>query len=124
MIKRLLKKLLMPLLKEHFSAPGQVALTFDDGPDPEVTPRILDALAQADAHATFFVIGNKAAQYPDILERMRQEGHEIGNHSWNHPELGDLSYRELKREFEQTDAVIGNGMRSVAVPSSSMLRPI
>lgn len=62
----------------------RVALTFDDGPDPEVTPRVLDVLARHHARATFFVIGRSLAAHPEIGRRMAAEGHVIGNHSWGH----------------------------------------
>jgi peptidoglycan/xylan/chitin deacetylase (PgdA/CDA1 family) len=65
----------------------RVALTFDDGPDPEVTPTILDALESAGARATFFVIGRHLAQHRDIARRALREGHELGNHSWMHSHL-------------------------------------
>jgi peptidoglycan-N-acetylglucosamine deacetylase len=65
--------------------PGTVALTFDDGPDPRWTPRILDILRAYGAHATFFVIGSEAVKHPGLLARIRAEGHEIGNHTYTHP---------------------------------------
>jgi len=61
-----------------------VALTFDDGPDPRWTPRILEMLRQYHARATFFVIGSQAAQHPDLLRRMHAEGHEVANHTYTH----------------------------------------
>lgn len=61
-----------------------VALTFDDGPDPKVTPRVLDALKKYGAKATFFVLGPAAKRHPQLLQRMVLEGHCIGNHSWTH----------------------------------------
>jgi peptidoglycan-N-acetylglucosamine deacetylase len=69
---------------------GYVRLTFDDGPDPTATPEVLDALAAWDATATFFVVGSRAAAYPGLLRRVRDEGHAIGNHSWSHPDLTTL----------------------------------
>lgn len=63
---------------------NMVALTFDDGPDPEYTPVILDALAKQDAKATFFLVGKKAAAHPDLVRRILAEGHEIGNHTLHH----------------------------------------
>jgi peptidoglycan/xylan/chitin deacetylase (PgdA/CDA1 family) len=60
------------------------ALTFDDGPDPVYTPRVLDALARHQAKATFFLVGRRARQHPDLLARIRAEGHEIGNHTETH----------------------------------------
>ncbi len=62
-----------------------IALTFDDGPDPEDTPKILDLLKQYHAHATFFVVGNKVVRNPDILKREAAEGHELANHTYSHP---------------------------------------
>ena len=61
-----------------------LALTFDDGPDPEWTPRVLDRLAAAGVHATFFLIGERATRAPALVRRMIAEGHEVGNHSWSH----------------------------------------
>ena len=68
-----------------------VYLTFDDGPDPEVTPAILRILHQAGIRATFFIVGTQAEKYPDIVRQIRRDGHAIGNHSYNH------IYRELYR---------------------------
>lgn len=65
----------------------QVALTFDDGPDPEITPAVLDLLAEHGARATFFVIGRYLEKHRALGERMLREGHEIGNHSWQHSRL-------------------------------------
>lgn len=62
------------------------SLTFDDGPHPEITPRLLDALAAHGHRATFFVIGERARQHPDLVRRAVAEGHEVGNHSWTHSE--------------------------------------
>jgi peptidoglycan/xylan/chitin deacetylase (PgdA/CDA1 family) len=76
--------ILSPTLVRGRTDRPQVALTFDDGPDPEVTPAVLDLLAQHDARATFFVIGRHLEQHRVLGERMIREGHEIGNHSWQH----------------------------------------
>jgi peptidoglycan/xylan/chitin deacetylase (PgdA/CDA1 family) len=65
----------------------QVSLTFDDGPDPEITPRLLDMLAEHEARATFFVIGRQLEKSLALGERMLKEGHELGNHSWQHSRL-------------------------------------
>ncbi len=64
-----------------------IALTFDDGPDPVSTPRLLDVLREKDVKATFFVIGKRAERYPEIVRRARDEGHLIGNHTWSHRSL-------------------------------------
>lgn len=63
---------------------GQVALTFDDGPDPEVTPAVLKILHERGVTATFFPIGRKAAAHPSLIERIAESGHSLGNHSWSH----------------------------------------
>lgn len=76
--------ILYPTLVRGRTDQPQVALTFDDGPDPEVTPAVLDLLAKYDARATFFVIGRHLEKHRALGERMLGEGHEIGNHSWQH----------------------------------------
>jgi peptidoglycan/xylan/chitin deacetylase (PgdA/CDA1 family) len=65
----------------------RLALTFDDGPDPVWTPRLLDALGAAGVRGTFFLIGERAARAPELVRRMAAEGHEVGNHSWSHRSL-------------------------------------
>lgn len=62
-----------------------VALTFDDGPDPVYTPQVLDVLARHGAVSTFFLVGSKAVQHHDLVQRMVAEGHGVGSHSWSHP---------------------------------------
>ncbi|HET6655845.1 MAG TPA: polysaccharide deacetylase family protein [Gammaproteobacteria bacterium] len=95
----------------------RVALTFDDGPDPDVTPQVLDALAAAGAHATFFVIGRKLAAQPDIGRRIVAEGHALDNHSWRHSRLQNF-YRP-RRHREEIDrcheaiAALGRGDRPI-----------
>ena len=61
-------------------AQGQIALTFDDGADPQITPKVLDLLKQRGAKATFLIIGSKAKAHPEFVQRIVQEGHELGNH--------------------------------------------
>lgn len=79
--------LLYPTLVRGRTDRPQVSLTFDDGPDPEITPRLLDMLAEQQARATFFVIGRQLEKSRAIGERMLKEGHELGNHSWQHSRL-------------------------------------
>ncbi len=83
-----------------------VALTFDDGPHPQLTPKLLDILKAHNAKATFFVIGRNAAEYPDIMKRIVAEGHEVGNHSWSHPALPRLSRARLDDEISRTTKII------------------
>ena len=89
----------------HVDGP-YIALTFDDGPNATLTPKLLDLLAARHLKATFFVIGQNAADHPDILRRAVREGHEIGNHSWSHPNLGKMSNEAVRRELQKTDDII------------------
>lgn len=83
-----------------------MALTFDDGPDPESTPALLEVLAAAGARATFFVVGASAARHPELIARIRAEGHEIGNHSWDHPSLPSLPPAEVEAQLRRTDEAL------------------
>jgi len=83
-----------------------VAMTFDDGPHPSNTPRLLDMLRERGLKATFYVIGNRVVQYPQIARRIAEEGHEIGNHTWSHPFLDRLSDRAVTTEIDQTTNAI------------------
>jgi peptidoglycan/xylan/chitin deacetylase (PgdA/CDA1 family) len=75
------------------AGPPRVALTFDDGPHPEATPRVLDELGRAGARATFFVVGAHAARWPEIVRRIHDEGHLLGNHSYDHTITGSWGFR-------------------------------
>ncbi len=81
-------------------------LTFDDGPHPEYTPAILDTLAKYEVHATFFVCGEMADYNRDLLARMYDEGHVVGNHTWSHPQLTTLTRRRIRSEMERTSEVV------------------
>jgi peptidoglycan/xylan/chitin deacetylase (PgdA/CDA1 family) len=81
-------------------------LTFDDGPDPHYTPHILDTLAEYDVRATFFVCGEMADWNRDLLARMSDEGHIVGNHTWSHPLLTKLTRGQIRSELERTSDVI------------------
>lgn len=85
-----------------------VALTFDDGPSPTFTEEILDLLAKYGAKATFFVMGKQAEMYPAIIQREFNEGHEIGNHTYNHPEVNQIPFHELKADLIRAHQVIFN----------------
>lgn len=80
-----------------------VTLTFDDGPDPAVTPRILDILKREKVPATFFIVGRKAAKYPQLVRREAAEGHDLGNHTYHHYELTWLDPTGLKFEIQHTN---------------------
>jgi cellulose synthase/poly-beta-1,6-N-acetylglucosamine synthase-like glycosyltransferase/peptidoglycan/xylan/chitin deacetylase (PgdA/CDA1 family)/spore germination protein YaaH len=86
--------------------PGLIALTFDDGPDPKWTPAILDILKQENVPATFFVIGKNGEADPDLLRRLVNEGHEIGNHTFTHPNLGEIPGSLADLELNATQRLI------------------
>ncbi|MBW1598566.1 glycosyltransferase [Streptomyces sp. JJ38] len=96
-----------------------VVLTFDDGPDPEWTPKILDELARHDAHAVFFVTGAMAARHPDLVKRMVDEGHEIGLHTFNHPDLDLQSRSRIDWELAQNQL----SLAGAAGIRTSLFRP-
>lgn len=77
---------------------GKVAFTFDDGPDPRYTPMLLDLLKQYQVKATFFVLGSRAEQYPDLIRRIHDEGHEIGIHNYTHVSNWILTPRQVRRK--------------------------
>ncbi|MEG3627960.1 polysaccharide deacetylase family protein [Streptomyces poriticola] len=83
-----------------------MVLTFDDGPDPRYTPDILDILAEYEVRAMFFVCGEMAAQNRDLLARMADEGHIVGNHTWSHPLLTRLTRSRIRTEMERTCEII------------------
>ncbi len=87
-------------------AQPQIAMTFDDGPHPQHTPRLLDILRERNIKATFFVLGSCVKQNPGVLRRIQAEGHEIGNHSWKHPVLSGLKEPKIFDELEQTQDVV------------------
>ena len=100
--------------------PGMVALTFDDGPDSEWTPPILDILHARHVPATFFVIGKSGLSQPGLLNRIVREGHELGNHSYTHPNFAELSARATRLELNATERLVeaytGRGMRLFRAP--------
>lgn len=85
-----------------------VAMTFDDGPHPRNTPRLLDMLRERRIKATFYLIGNRVVAYPQIAKRIADEGHEIGNHSWSHPFLTKKSDSQVLSEIDKTTVAIWN----------------
>ncbi|MFE9819274.1 glycosyltransferase [Streptomyces sp. NBC_00236] len=97
----------------------RIVLTFDDGPDPVWTPRVLDKLKEYDAHGVFFVTGTMASRYPDLVERMVEEGHEVGLHTFNHPDLSYQSTGRIDWELSQNQLALAGaaGIRT------SLFRP-
>jgi peptidoglycan/xylan/chitin deacetylase (PgdA/CDA1 family) len=86
----------------HVDGP-YIAMTFDDGPSATLTPKLLDILAAHHIKATFFVLGEMAVEHPEILARAAQEGHEIANHSWSHPNLAKMSQENVRSQLQRTD---------------------
>lgn len=84
----------------------RVAITFDDGPNPETTLRALDILDKYEAKATFFMVGSSVQFYPDIVKEVLDRGHEIGNHTWDHKDLTTLSDADIKQEINATSEAI------------------
>jgi cellulose synthase/poly-beta-1,6-N-acetylglucosamine synthase-like glycosyltransferase/peptidoglycan/xylan/chitin deacetylase (PgdA/CDA1 family) len=105
----------------HQGAGGehQVALTFDDGPDPEWTPKILDILKKANAKAAFFVVGVNAEKYPALVRRIVNEGHEIGNHTYYHPNLALAWPEHVRLELNATQLLI----ETITGRATTLFRP-
>jgi peptidoglycan-N-acetylglucosamine deacetylase len=93
-----------------------VALTFDDGPDPEYTPQLLQLLRDNQARATFFVVGKRAEQHPDLLEQIVRDGHLLGNHSWSHTALPLLSRTQRLRDIYRCHRLLGRQPRRLLRP--------
>jgi cellulose synthase/poly-beta-1,6-N-acetylglucosamine synthase-like glycosyltransferase/peptidoglycan/xylan/chitin deacetylase (PgdA/CDA1 family) len=89
-------------IEQYGYHPNVVAISFDDGPDPKWTPKILDILKQKGVKATFMLIGSDAAEHVGVMQRIFHEGHEIGNHTWTHPDISDISARQLDLEVKLT----------------------
>jgi peptidoglycan-N-acetylglucosamine deacetylase len=91
---------------KDFLAPGEVVLTFDDGPAPKNTRPILAALAAQCTKATFFMLGEMAAEHPDVVKETAALGHTIGTHTWSHPNLKRLSAQQALTQIESAFTVI------------------
>ncbi len=88
--------------------PGAVALSFDDGPDPTWTPKILDILKRENVHATFMMIGEQAQDNVGLMKRVMAEGHEIGNHTWTHPDISEISPGQVELQLNLTERLFGS----------------
>ena len=107
---------------------GEACITFDDGPHPVHTPRLLDLLAEEKVAATFFVVGSQAAAHPDIVRRMREEGHAVGNHTYTHLEAGKVDartyVREVRRTHRELEQLIGESPRLFRPPHGKVTLPV
>ncbi len=99
--------------------PTQVALTFDDGPDPKWTPRVLDLLKAAHVKAAFFLVGVNAERYPGLVRRIVAEGHTIGNHTYYHPNLGECWPEHIRLELNATQLLL----ETITGRSTTLFRP-
>jgi peptidoglycan-N-acetylglucosamine deacetylase len=90
-------------ISQYGYRPKEVALSFDDGPDPEWTPKILDILKQYNVKGTFFMIGEVAQDNIGLLKRVYREGHEIGNHTYTHPDISEISERQVDLQLNLTE---------------------
>jgi peptidoglycan-N-acetylglucosamine deacetylase len=99
---------------------GELALTFDDGPNPKWTPRLLDTLAAQGVKATFFMLGSRAEAERELVRRVAAEGHLIGNHSWSHPNLVVTAASKIREELRRTsdalEQITGEKVRYVRPP--------
>jgi cellulose synthase/poly-beta-1,6-N-acetylglucosamine synthase-like glycosyltransferase/peptidoglycan/xylan/chitin deacetylase (PgdA/CDA1 family)/spore germination protein YaaH len=107
------------VIRKYGYAPGKIVLTFDDGPDPDYTPRILDILKQEHVPAAFFVVGSMAEKNISILRREYEEGYEIGNHTFFHPDISTISLQRVDLELNATRKLI----ESVTGRSTILFRP-
>jgi peptidoglycan/xylan/chitin deacetylase (PgdA/CDA1 family) len=96
-----------------------IAMTFDDGPHKTNTPRLLDMLKERHIHATFFLVGENVVDNQEIVKRILAEGHEIGNHSWSHPQLSAMSDAKVRDELQKTQDAI----KKACGMTPTLLRP-
>ena len=94
------------IFRKNENSSMKIALTFDDGPHPVQTPEILEILDKYDIKATFFTVGINAENYPNTLEMISKRGHEIGNHTFTHPQVSSLAPTTLKSEVEKCESTI------------------
>jgi peptidoglycan-N-acetylglucosamine deacetylase len=102
--KESIKKPTVP--KPNLTGTKKIALTFDDGPNAKVTPQVLKTLEKYDAKATFFVVGEAVKKHPAVLKEVFNDGHEIGNHTYNHTKLTTLTVKQMHLQIQSTDSVV------------------
>lgn len=125
MVRQSVKYLMKTCLPRHFfmvdmpASSRTIYLTFDDGPDPVETTRVLDALKKNNIKATFFLIGEKIQKNPELVKRILEEGHVIGHHTYFHKQPHQVNARELKEEIEKTEKL----MMDISGKPASLFRP-
>lgn len=95
-----------PTLEYKGQNNNNIAITFDDGPDPYLTDQVLNILKDKSTKATFYLVGANAAKYPEIVKRIVREGHQIGNHSYSHAALSSLNDQAIKDEIQETQNIL------------------
>jgi peptidoglycan/xylan/chitin deacetylase (PgdA/CDA1 family) len=120
--------ILYPTVTHGPRSSRRVALSFDDGPDPDVTPAVLDALAAHDTRATFFTIGRALDAHPQLARRLLAEGHELGNHSWRHSRWDSFrgvrgQTQEIERAERAIAAMTGRGVPPLYRPPFGIKSP-
>lgn len=96
-----------------------LALTFDDGPDTRTTPMLLSLLKDYDVQVTFFVLGSQVHKYPDLTKQVHSDGHEIGNHSWNHSDYTKFKPVQMLDDFDRTQRLL----EELDIPTPTLFRP-
>ena len=99
----------------HTSQPSQIAITFDDGPNPAITPKLLDLLDQHQAKATFFMIGRWVRECPDLVREIARRGHCVGNHTHTHPNLFWLTPGQVHKELQQCQDALRDALGAAPV---------
>ncbi|SFE00182.1 Peptidoglycan/xylan/chitin deacetylase, PgdA/CDA1 family [Paenibacillus catalpae] len=94
------------LIQAIDTASKVVAFTFDDGPNPVYTPQLLEIFAEAGGKATFYMIGEQIAAHPEVAKLVHEQGHEIGNHTYTHPNMTELPDEEIESELARTEELI------------------
>nr|WP_254178475.1 polysaccharide deacetylase family protein [Cytobacillus oceanisediminis] len=107
------------VIRHGNSSKKEIVLTFDDGPDPDYTPKILDILKRYGIKGTFFIVGENALMHPQLVKRIYDEGHEIGNHTFTHPDITSITPFRLRMELNATQRLI----QGITGHSTTLFRP-
>lgn len=118
-LKSVIKNIIPPWVVTYKTAEKGILLTFDDGPDPDITPLILDLLEQYRIHAVFFVLGKQVAKHPKIIQRIVANGHCIGNHSFRHKTADELSFGDYSDDLNKCQ----NILKPFITSSPTLFRP-